>query len=133
KRTNEGSGFPEAPGSAGLAPAGARGRTMTQRNRKAPSGVLARAAPAPAVVEPPRAGPAPPAGTGQTWEDLFRHASPSQQQELLELARRQGLIYAHQLPVLTNGSKTALAGNHDSWNCLNKLLGGRTDHLSPAS
>src|SRR5947208_12116335 len=33
------------------------------------------------------------------WEDLYRAISPEQQRELLSLAERQGVLYAHQLPV----------------------------------
>ena len=62
------------------------------------------------------------------WEELFRSASPEQQQELLALARRQGLLYAHQLPPLSNGSHPPAEG----WRqLLTRLLAGQTDSLEP--
>jgi hypothetical protein len=62
------------------------------------------------------------------WEDLFRGASPEQQQELLALARRQGVLYAHQLPPLTNGVHAPA----DGWRqLLTRLLAGQTDGLEP--
>lgn len=41
------------------------------------------------------------------WDELFLHATPAQRSELLSLARKQGLLYAHQLPVYANGKKAA--------------------------
>ena len=41
------------------------------------------------------------------WEELFRHASPAQRENLLTLARRQGFLYAHQVPAPTDGKKPA--------------------------
>src|SRR5262245_33795758 len=38
-----------------------------------------------------------PAGAS-LWEDWYRAASPEQRQELLALARLQGVVFAHQLP-----------------------------------
>src|SRR5579885_60177 len=62
------------------------------------------------------------------WEDLFRSASPEQQQELLALARRQGVLYAHQLPPLSNGSAPPAGGERPA---LTRLLAGQTDALEP--
>src|SRR5438876_376567 len=45
------------------------------------------------------------ASRAMLWEDFYRSASPAQQMELLSLAGRQGLLYAHQLPALPNGSR----------------------------
>jgi hypothetical protein len=62
------------------------------------------------------------------WDDFFRGASPEQQQELLALARRQGVIYAHQLPPAGNGSHPPAEG----WRqFLTRLLAGQTDGLEP--
>jgi hypothetical protein len=62
------------------------------------------------------------------WEDLFRSASPEQQQELLALARRQGVLYAHQLPAVNNGSHAPTQG----WRqLLTRLLAGETEGLEP--
>jgi hypothetical protein len=62
------------------------------------------------------------------WEDLFRSASPEQQQELLALARRQGVLYAHQLPPLTNGAHPPAEG----WRqLLARLLAGQAEGLEP--
>jgi hypothetical protein len=38
------------------------------------------------------------------WEDIFHGAPPALKQELLDLARRQGVLYVHQLPRERNGS-----------------------------
>lgn len=83
------------------------------------------------VRGPDRPAPAATAGAGAPalppWEDLFRTASPEQQQELLALARRQGVLYAHQLPA-PNGSHAPAEG----WRpLLTRLLAGQTDGLEP--
>jgi hypothetical protein len=62
------------------------------------------------------------------WEELFRTASPQQQQELLALARRQGVLYAHQLPAPSNGSPAPADGGRA---LLTNLLAGQTDGLEP--
>ena len=46
------------------------------------------------------------------WEDLFRHASPEQRDHLLDLAKRQGFLYAHQVPTPTNGKKPIPGQDH---------------------
>jgi len=55
----------------------------------------------------PRSGPGPERGAphAMLWEDFYRSASPAQQVELLSLAARQGLLYAHQFPSTNNGTK----------------------------
>jgi hypothetical protein len=59
---------------------------------------------------------------------MFRGASPEQQQELLALARRQGVLYAHQLPPATNGTAPPAEG----WRqLLTRLLAGQTEGLDP--
>src|SRR5262245_13008680 len=70
---------------------------MTHWERQSSGGVV-EAAPRPAT------GPASAAPAPLLWEDLFRNASPDQQRELLSLAGRQGVLYAHQLPQAGNGT-----------------------------
>lgn len=94
---------------------------MTQRERHA-SGSVSAVAAAPTALAEGVAHAAPRAGHGadraasrvMLWEDFYRSISPDQQHELLALAGRQGLLYAHQLPASSNGSRTqsadALAG-----------------------
>jgi len=62
------------------------------------------------------------------WEDLFRSASPAQQQELMTLARRQGVLYAHQLPAVSNGSHDPAEGCR---RLLMRLLAGETEGIEP--
>src|SRR5438128_2280255 len=80
------------------------------------------------VMEPSR--PASAADNVQplNWEEFFRHISPAQQGELLSLAGRQGILYAHQLPPSSNGKASGLDLIH-SWNRLNQLLAGNTRDL----
>jgi hypothetical protein len=82
---------------------------MTQRER---SSERSSAAP------PRRTGPAAPSAACP-WDDLFRNAPPAQQRELLALAARQGVVYAHQLPTV---SRRPL---------LPALLNGQCDELKP--
>lgn len=60
------------------------------------------------------------------WEELYRAISPEQQRELLALAERQGVVYAHQLPVLANGASTDA-----NRKVLGRLLSGAVAELSP--
>src|SRR5690242_14791314 len=102
---------------------------MTQRERHASGGVSE--VPLKEVRGPDR----PASATTATvvpvmppWEDLFRAASPEQQRELLALARRQGVVYAHQLPPPGNGNAAPAEG----WRqLLTRLLAGQTDGLEP--
>src|SRR4051812_39713363 len=111
---------------------------MTQRERHASPGLSATAPadpPAPTcptpVPELSRAGQdvAPPP-RASFWEDVFQSASPAQRQELLSLASRQGLLYAHQLPRLPNGSgsggphRHAVADDLRGLNLVSRLLQG---------
>ena len=65
------------------------------------------------------------------WEDWYRSASPEQQAEILGLARRQGLLYAQQLPARTNGDGHAPANNDASdLAVLKDLLALRVDNLA---
>ncbi|HKB37081.1 MAG TPA: AAA domain-containing protein, partial [Gemmataceae bacterium] len=70
---------------------------MTPRERQASAGATLVPRPAPA---PPRAGVTADGGERPVplWEDLYHSVPPAQQTELLALAARQGLLYAHQLP-----------------------------------
>src|SRR5262245_45332098 len=87
---------------------------MTRREGQR-SGGASHAASPPA---PDRA-PMPPA-----WDELFCGATAAQQAELLELARRQGLLYGHQLPAPANG-----APREDFRRFLNRVLSGKTKDL----
>jgi hypothetical protein len=112
---------------------------MTQRERQASGGreqpaatVVAEAPPRPSAVTaaPLHAGtgpqgpdPAPP------WEDLYQNASPQQQEELLALAGRQGVLYEHQLPPPAgNGTGTGTAPGRP---LLGRLLTGQARDLEP--
>src|SRR4051794_99779 len=95
---------------------------MTQRDRLAP-GETTQAAPR---LTAPAAPAAPEPAWAPLWEDLFRSIAPAQQRELLALAQRQGVLYAHQLPPLGNGTP-ADPGRQ----LLARLLGGRTEELEP--
>ena len=59
---------------------------MTQRERLTSDGISA------------------PAGVGCVWEELFQNAAPNRQQQLIALAGREGVLYAHELPPPTNGT-----------------------------
>jgi hypothetical protein len=68
------------------------------------------------------------------WEELFPHVPPAQQQELLTLAGRQGLLYAHQLPVLTNGNGARTLPHVEepaSRQVLARIVAGHTNDLQP--
>src|SRR5947208_8085571 len=102
---------------------------MSQRERQ-PSGGAVEAAPRPAAGQPvpPRPPPSqkPGAKAAPLWEDLFRAAPPAQQMELLSLAGRQGVLYAHQLPPPANGS----AGDSGR-QLLAHFLSGQSCDLNP--
>jgi hypothetical protein len=59
---------------------------------------------------------------------VFRGIGPAQQLDLLALARRQGLLYFHQLPPPANGHRTEPAPDK-----LGQFLLGRIDDLAPVS
>src|SRR5262249_49179458 len=94
---------------------------MTQRERQASGGVFDAAAP-PAAAPP--AAPRPDPGAAAPWDDLFHIASPAQQQDLLALARRQRVVYGHQLPPANGTSDRARY-------LLGRLLEGHTQDLEP--
>lgn len=95
---------------------------MSQRERQ-PSA----AAPPPADPRPPDAGPPPGADRPAPWQHLCRLLPGSQRAELLALARRQGLLYAHQLP------PTPVAIRDPARAFLNALLAGKTQDLVPVA
>src|SRR2546430_17540443 len=77
---------------------------MSSRERHASAGSTATvAAPPPkhnASAVPLRSASATEAAlpVASHWEALYRSVSPAEQADLLTLARRQGLLYSHQLP-----------------------------------
>jgi hypothetical protein len=95
---------------------------MTHRERQSAGGVVE-------AVPRPAAGPLADSA-GLLWEDLYRTASPEQQRELLALAGRQGLLYAHQLPQPTNGAAPTTADRGKPF--LVRLLAGQAADLSPS-
>src|SRR5262245_2903014 len=90
---------------------------MTQRERQPSAG---------AAGPGPRAAADPPVPLSASWEELFPNASPAQQSELLALAARQGILYAHQLPPPNNGLPRDARRP-----LLAHLLAGKTDDLEP--
>lgn len=108
---------------------------MNQRERQAPGGMAAAVLGRPTPVESaPRLGP-----TGEVssrrdplWENVFPQTSPSQQAELLALAARQGLLYAHQLPKTNSRPRaTGQPENNQRHHLLVQLLAGQTGDLQP--
>src|SRR5205823_10216687 len=77
-----------------------------------------------------RPSPARPAAAGAdreppSWEDLYRALPPPQQQELLALAGRQGLLFSHQLPAVD----AALLQQRRQF--FTQLLAGKAGPLTP--
>jgi hypothetical protein len=102
---------------------------MTQRERQASGGVFdAPPKEVRAADRRPPAQAAPAAAGFPLWEELYRGASPAQQTELLALAERQGVVYAHQLPSPANGSPPS---PDRARQLLTRLLAGQTDALPP--
>jgi hypothetical protein len=101
---------------------------MMQRERAASAGAEAVTRPAGGYRTPPRSESVAttPAHAAPVWDNLYRALSPEQQRELLALAERQGLLYAHQLPVISNG--TAVDSNRK---LLAGVLNGAWDNLQP--
>src|SRR5580704_9642836 len=99
---------------------------MSQRERPGASGTAhppaSAASPAP-QLPPGRNGDLP---SSPGWELLFPALTPAQQQMLLDLAARQGFVYAHQLPDATTVAERGRA-------LISELLQGLTrDRISPA-
>jgi hypothetical protein len=113
---------------------------MSQRERQASGSVSAVAAAPRAPGEGAGPAPVPRSGTADDasahallWEDFYRSASPAQQLELLSLAYRQGILYAHQLPVNNNGARVpAPDAAPGPLHLLPDLLAGRTQGLGSA-
>src|SRR5262245_58023648 len=74
-----------------------RGLSMTARDRQASGGVTLASRPASTSA---RSGPTSAASPRELppWEELYHSLAASSQNELLDLAARQGLLYVHQLP-----------------------------------
>ena len=104
---------------------------MAEREWKA-SGTAAATAPFEPVAsaQPVRSAPSTAAisaggnGHAASWDEVYRSASSGQRQELLALARSQGVIYAHQLPA-PNGHKAP--DDAEAISRITRLLEGRTD------
>src|SRR5260370_4169216 len=92
---------------------------MTTRQRQASGS--ATAAPANASLE---------RSAHFSWEDWFRHANSQQRAEALGLAQKQGLLYPHQLPAISNGVKPVSAAKDiEPSPVISRLLVGKTDAL----
>lgn len=106
---------------------------MTPRERQA-SGTEIRGVSAAPRAAVGAALPRPDTAVARTppWEELFPSASPAQQSELLAMARRQGLLYAHQLPAPANGARPpGPADDSGSRQLLPRLLAGHVEELEP--
>lgn len=106
---------------------------MTHGERFGSGGTTAAALRPTTGHEPvPRSGAATaPAGErALPWDELFLRAPADQQQELLALARRQGLLYGHQLPAAHNGAGSAPEPTNL---LLQELLAGRRERLEAFS
>lgn len=102
---------------------------MTQRKRQAAGGVT-DAGPRPAVgsdVACSSGLPATPNTNSPLWDEWFQNTSPQQRRELLALAARQGLVYAHQVPASSGNGHTRDARR----SFLGQILAGKTDELEP--
>ncbi len=110
---------------------------MTPRERKAPGGISATAALPDAASVPQlpaaRNGAAANGSRMPTWAEWFQRASAVQRDEILALARAQGLIYSHQIPAPANG----VCHNSPQEFALNPtlvhLLAGKTEDLVPVA
>src|SRR5438445_9790492 len=60
------------------------------------------------------------------WDKFFQGVSASQREELLALARAQGILYSFQLPATLNGSHGEQAPE-----AFAQILAGHVDRLSP--
>jgi hypothetical protein len=109
---------------------------MSQRDRHTPEGRAGQPAESSAPTgsdRPGRAGTGGPARSAPVggepsavlWEEWFRRAAPAQQQHLLELAARQGIVYGHQLTPPANGAPGP------GPTLLPALLNGQIEELPP--
>jgi hypothetical protein len=91
---------------------------MTSRQRQAPESATA---PADASLE---------RSAHFSWEDWFRHANSQQQAEALGLAQKQGILYPHQLPAISNGAKpVSTAEDMEPSPVVSRLLAGNAEAL----
>src|SRR5205809_895772 len=103
---------------------------MTARQRQA-SGSAETLPSRPGAGKPPAAGhPDSAPGEAPLWEELLQSVSPEQRQELLSLARRQGVLYGPQLPAAPppNGAPR----DPPPRQLLGQLLAGQVSDLAPA-
>ena len=86
---------------------------MSQRERQASGGVAEAIMPRGGASAPVRAAPLAesPRAAFPSWDDIYLHATPAQREQLLAFARTQGLVYASQLPALTNGNSGDSVGS----------------------
>lgn len=102
---------------------------MSQRERQATGATKKAGRPAGAALAAARPG----VNGGEfdsltAWDDLFAHASAAEQADLLEMARKQGVLYSYQLPRKTNG---AAAPVERSRRLVTHVLEGATNELDP--
>src|SRR5437868_777362 len=76
-----------------------------------------------ALEQAPSTRVAPGSAQRPSWEEFFPRLTSAQQEELLALARAQGLLYGGQLPATPNGETPRTA--------LQRLLAGETKELEP--
>ncbi|MBY0524675.1 MAG: AAA family ATPase [Gemmataceae bacterium] len=99
---------------------------MTQRERPS-STAVSEAAPRPPSGHPSRThAPDGPPDRPLPWEEFYRSIAPSQQLEIVELARRQGVVYSQQLPPAPPSS-----GNDRARQFLTRLFAGHAGDLEP--
>src|SRR5262249_14565509 len=103
---------------------------MSQRERAAAGEAEAVARPAGGRVAPARPEAAPGARPHRppAWEELYQAIPSDQQHELFSLAERQGVLYAHQLPAVSNGSD-----NDPNRQLFARLVAGSVTDLRPLS
>ncbi|MCS6852198.1 MAG: AAA family ATPase, partial [Gemmataceae bacterium] len=100
---------------------------MMQRERHGSGGVPSEAVPrSPATVSASRGPSQADSNAPRPWDEFYQALPPNLRRELLTLAQRQGVIYAHQLPPL-NGT-----GDDSVRTLLASILNGQvTDLPSP--
>ena len=100
---------------------------MTARQRQAPGSPVA---PIPAEAAKAEAG-LNGDDTAFRWEAWFAAASPDQRAEALALARRQGLLYCHQLPPTSYSAHRAPTAESTLAPLIARLLTAEVDNLPP--
>src|SRR6266404_6787153 len=101
---------------------------MSRRERPAqrvadPAPKPSRSGSAPASSSPARVSPA---AEQLDWDKFFHGVSASQREELLALARAQGILYSFQLPATVNGTHGDQVAE-----AFAQFLAGQVDRLSP--